>query len=77
MSNVSTRPANVHDESNNPTTTPDDAELCDSADCPFHHPDTYSPAEEDEMYARYEMSKAAALAVAIDVAINPDPKPAA
>lgn len=64
------RSANVHDESNSPAVVPEDAELCDDPGCSYHHPDEYSPAEEDEMYARYELAKAAALAVAIDVALK-------
>jgi hypothetical protein len=57
-------------ESNNPRSTPPDADRCDDPDCPFHHADTYSPQEEEEMYLRYELAKAAALAVAIDVALK-------
>jgi hypothetical protein len=66
------------DQQNNPRSLPEDAESCIDPDCPFHQPDQFTPQQEQEMFERwqaYEFAKAAALAAAIDVAL--DPKPAA
>jgi hypothetical protein len=60
-------------ESNNPNWRPADADLCDDPDCPFHGRDTFTAEDELAMLAQYELRKAWALAVAIDVALNPKP----
>jgi hypothetical protein len=69
------RPRSVHDESNNPSLSiPPDADRCDDpANCPFHGRDTFTAEDELAMLAQYELRKAHALAVAIDLALNPKP----